>query len=179
MFSSSWHVCAHHTCRQAQGRAFQTTGTFRGAVQLYRSAGIRGLYYGFPLHLSRDILGTGFYYALYDSLRRTSAQQPNIVPPATAPFICGSAAGILSWALIYPIDVVKTRVQRDALEGKKDRASALTIAKGLSRKGLGSMYRGLGVSAVRSMFMHVRAFSLVSLIAMADGRRTGFDVDLN
>lgn len=123
-------------------------------MQLYRNAGIRGLYYGFPLHLFRDTFGTGIYYAIYDTFRRTTSEK-NLLPGATAPFFCGSAAGILSWVVVYPVDLVKTRVQRDALEGKKNRDSAWAIAKVISGKGFTRMYRGLGVSAFRSMFTHV------------------------
>lgn len=148
------HSMSSISHRQAQGRPFETAGTFKGALQLYRSAGIRGLYYGFPLHLSRDTFGTGVYYALYDSSRRLTTKH-NLLPGATAPFICGSAAGILSWVIIYPVDLVKTRVQRNALEGKAGEQSAWKVARNLYGKGFTRMYRGLGVSAFRSMFTHV------------------------
>lgn len=37
------------------------------------------------------------------------------------PFVCGSLAGVSSWALIYPLDVVKTKIQQRALAGAPSR----------------------------------------------------------
>lgn len=89
---------------------------------------------------------------LYDSTRYLIAdpRYGSYVPNTLAPFLCGSACGILSWFLVYPIDLVKTRVQRDALSGVEDRESASEIFRRLRQKGIARLYRGLGVSATRS-----------------------------
>jgi solute carrier family 25 carnitine/acylcarnitine transporter 20/29 len=86
--------------RRRDNAVYKPTGTMRGALLLYRQAGLRGLYFGLPWHLTRDTLGTGVYFAIYDSLRFKSTQY---FPDAgtIAPFLCGSASGILSWLLIY------------------------------------------------------------------------------
>lgn len=55
--------------------------------------------------------------------------------------------------LVYPLDLIKTRVQRDALAGLP-RTSAIETFRYLTRDGVGRLYRGLGVSAVRSVIQH-------------------------
>lgn len=99
---------------------------------IVRTSGVRGLYTGFRLHFGlyyirillnrcitnfttvRDTTGTALYFMEYDMLRHMfgrlpSGEQgklPSWLPlhPSLLPFICGSVAGITSWALIYPLD---------------------------------------------------------------------------
>ena len=96
-------------------------------------------------------LGTSLYFTSYDSFRYL-LDTPRFagVQSGLAPFLGGSTCGILSWFLVSPIDLVKTRIQRDALSGVKDREGAVVVFNRLRAKGLARLYRGLGVSAGRS-----------------------------
>lgn len=135
-------------------------------LQLFKRSGIRGLYTGFQLHALRDTLGTGLYFSFYDTSRhflRTTAQP---IPDWFAPFVCGSTAGIASWAIICerrilkcgitahsplrtdPIDLVKAKVQRNAL-ALLPAESSWSIFRRLSAGGVTKLYRGLGISATR------------------------------
>ena len=61
------------------------------------------------------MLGTALYFMEYDSFRYLLGRQqtgeqgpvPAWLPvhPNLIPFLCGSVAGVTSWALIYPLDV--------------------------------------------------------------------------
>lgn len=63
----------------------------------------------------RDTAGTALYFFEYDALRhllgrqRSGEQGPTPpwlpIPVSLIPFVCGSFAGVTSWALIYPLDV--------------------------------------------------------------------------
>jgi solute carrier family 25 carnitine/acylcarnitine transporter 20/29 len=77
----------------------------------------------------RDTLGTALYFAEYDVLRHILGRKINMddadeggrrgreeqgkvpdwarvwLPRGLIPFLCGSLAGVTSWALIYPVDV--------------------------------------------------------------------------
>jgi solute carrier family 25 carnitine/acylcarnitine transporter 20/29 len=94
-------------------------------------AGIQGLYTGWRLHFIRDTAGTALYFAEYDVMRYLLGRKRNIesynaggkgrgredeqgevpewargwLPKSIIPFVCGSLAGVTSWALIYPVDV--------------------------------------------------------------------------
>jgi len=70
------------------------------------------------------------------------------------PFACGATAGVTSWAIIYPFDVVKTKVQQRALSGERYRSPSETftrLVRGTDPKnpkpwlvGFARLYRGLG-----------------------------------
>jgi solute carrier family 25 carnitine/acylcarnitine transporter 20/29 len=59
--------------------------------------------------------GTALYFFEYDSFRYLLGRQPSgeqgdvpyhlPIHPTLIPFMCGSIAGVTSWALIYPLDV--------------------------------------------------------------------------
>ncbi|POY70600.1 hypothetical protein BMF94_6378 [Rhodotorula taiwanensis] len=147
-----------------KGVPYEPRGTVQGFLDLYRSGGFRGLYTGFRLHALRDTLGTGLYFGMYDSaqhiIHRSHADLFENVPTALTTFISGSVAGVSSWALIYPVDLVKAKVQRNALaDAPYERP--LDIFRRLSAGGVTKLYRGLGISAVRSVFTHGCMWSIL------------------
>ncbi|PAV24001.1 mitochondrial carrier [Pyrrhoderma noxium] len=105
--------------------------TTQAVKDLVRANGYRGLYIGFPLHLLRDTSGTALYFLEYDGMRHLMGRLPSgeqgptpswlPIPASIVPFFCGSFSGVTSWALIYPLDVVKTKVQTRALAGERKR----------------------------------------------------------
>lgn len=152
----------------------QPPSTSEAVREIVRQNGPSGLYLGFRLHFLRDTLGTALYFCEYDAMRQLMGRKPSGAQGATppwfplplslVPFVCGSFAGVTSWALIYPVDVVKTKVQQRALAGNSPRRLFETLRR-LVRgpdpndpkpilAGLTRIYRGLGVSAVRSITTH-------------------------
>jgi len=92
---------------------------------------------------------------MYDTLRQAvqrnySDQLPFGLPIGLAPFVCGSLSGIASWVIgrlaclsilqaaevktVYPVDLVKTRVQRDALAGEVRNDSTLHVVLLITRQ---------------------------------------------
>ena len=104
-------------------RPFKRQSGFEAARDIYRThGGIRGFYLGFRLHMVRDMMGTALYFGIYDSLRRIGDQleaekRTFGIPSPVLSFSLGSSSGMISWLVIYPIDLVKTRFQQDALAG--------------------------------------------------------------
>ncbi|KAH7102349.1 mitochondrial carrier [Auriculariales sp. MPI-PUGE-AT-0066] len=126
---------------------------WQAVTEIVRVAGVRGLYAGFPLHFLRDTSGTALYF--WD----VAAD-----PRGPRPVRVRKLAGVTSWALIYPLDVVKTKVQQRALSGQKRRTIGETCMRMIRGPdpdkprtfvhGIGRLYRGLGVSALRSVTTH-------------------------
>lgn len=148
--------------------------TIEAVREIVRTHGISGLYLGFRLHFLRDTSGTALYFFEYDAMRHLLGRQRSgeqgrtphwlPIPVSLIPFVCGSFAGVTSWALIYPLDVVKTKVQQRALAGTPPRGVRETfyrLVRGTDPNdpkpvlaGIARIYRGLGVSAVRSITTH-------------------------
>ncbi|PBK78301.1 hypothetical protein ARMSODRAFT_874096 [Armillaria solidipes] len=159
--------------------------TWEAVKEIFRSNGITGLYTGFRMHFVRDTTGTALYFLEYDGMRhllgreRSGDQGPTPawlpIPASIVPFFCGSLAGVSSWALIYPLDVVKTKIQQRSLAGERYRGPWETLYR-LVRgpdpnnpkpllAGITRIYRGLGVSAVRSITTHGLLWTFFDLVS--------------
>jgi solute carrier family 25 carnitine/acylcarnitine transporter 20/29 len=85
--------------------------------------------------------------------------------------LCGGLAGIVTWASIFPLDVIKTRVQTQVLhpgiavrgenralmhpEVQERRLTAVEVAKQAYRaEGARVFFRGLGVCSIRAFVVN-------------------------
>lgn len=89
--------------------------------------------------------------------------------------LCGGIAGIATWASVFPLDVIKTRLQAQTAgtypegrpllspQGNRQALSTFQIARKTYRaEGIKVFYRGLGVCSVRAFIVNavqVRASS--------------------
>lgn len=156
----------------ANGGKFKARSGFAAAADIWKyRGGIRGFYIGFPLHMCRDTFGTAFYFGFYDSLRSfvkrhspSNKVGPFGLPVPLVSFLTGSTAGIASWLFVYPVDLLKTNVQQRTLSGHPKQLTGMQLFTHLMRerpppdptqrdtffKRFLRLYRGLGVSALRS-----------------------------
>ncbi|GAA6027068.1 hypothetical protein JCM8097_006085 [Rhodosporidiobolus ruineniae] len=157
-----------------KGVPFVPQGTVKGFQELYRKGGFLGLYTGFRLHALRDTFGTGWYFGMYDSSQHYIRNHPQTfaaIPSWMTTFACGSFAGVSSWFVIYPIDLCKAKLQRNAL-ADAPYEKPWSIFKRLSAGGVTKLYRGLGISAFRSIWTHGAMWSLLEWSRSAIDRAT-------
>lgn len=169
--SSSSPTSAAAEAKKGPPAKFQARSGFQAAADIYRhQGGIRGFYIGFPLHLTRDTMGTALYFGSYDSIRsvvnRNVSSNGSLfgVPGPFVSFLSGSTAGILSWLIVYPVDLLKTNVQQRKLSNHPKQLTGYQLFTHLLRarppadstkqdtavRRFLRLYRGLGVSALRS-----------------------------
>lgn len=89
---------------------------------IYKSKGLMGFTHGWTSVACRDVPGVGkpayhsstytkgIYFGWYYFLRHCLTKESSHVS-LVYQFISGGVAGLLSWGLVYPCDVVKTRIQ--------------------------------------------------------------------
>lgn len=81
--------------------------------------------------------------------------------------LCGGIAGVATWASVFPLDMVKTRLQAQPMEIRspenqrlldsqsRQTLSTFQVAKEAYRaEGLKAFYRGLGVCSVRAFIVN-------------------------
>ncbi|MCJ1482478.1 hypothetical protein MMC06_002643 [Schaereria dolodes] len=143
-------------------QSYENKGTFKTAQNIVRHRGVMGLYTGYRLHLLRDTIGTSFYFATYESSKQLLVKFQGSSSP-TSPLsvaIAGGICGLVSWAIIYPIDSAKAHYQRDCLAKGKGEFVEMPKIQFFSR----GMYRGLGVSMARSCILNMVFFSSFEFI---------------
>eukprot|EP00835_Amoeboradix_gromovi_P005868 NODE_602_length_6213_cov_0.213281.p2 type:complete len:277 gc:universal NODE_602_length_6213_cov_0.213281:5829-4999(-) len=121
---------------------------------LHKMYGIRGFFIGFPTQVCRDLLATTTYFGVYE-------YSNNYLKDKTLNWqrfmLSGSLSGSLAWILIFPLDVVKSNIQRNALKYKTSWSSVL---KHRSKEGkpYSFLYRGLSPTLLRTIPLHALNF---------------------
>lgn len=150
------------TAAQVQS-ALGVGGSRPGALQavrsIWRRGGARMLYGGVEYQCARDALGSGVYFAVYETLKRALSRVDAGEPPsALAVAVAGAACGAASWLVVYPLDTMKSTFQKQLYA-----AAVMPDSKPVERPRLRlsrDMYRGLGFSVARTSLNGVFIFSL-------------------
>ena len=116
-----------------------------------------------------DILGTGVYFAIYEAFKYYGPKAADGSPLPWVSVGGGGLAGALSWIVVFPIDVVKSMVQKEGLRDIPKTASHL-IAERFQEFGVKGFYRGLSMQLVRSVPVHSLNFLIFEQV-MAFCRR--------
>jgi solute carrier family 25 carnitine/acylcarnitine transporter 20/29 len=171
-----------------------------------RNEGVRGLYFGGVVTALRDSIGYGFYFWSYElstrymvsRMRDTSGQLPQGnskvgIEEAAKVLLCGGLAGVVTWASIFPLDVIKTRVQTQVQDGRETRPlldgsssqlrrlGATELAKNAYRnEGLSVFFRGLGVCSIRAFIVNAVQWAVYEWVMQElDPRRTKTPTKIN
>ena len=135
--------------------------------KMFKEEGIRGPGRGFLVTLLRDSPGYGVYFGAYAWLCQLLTPKGGNHHDLTVPrmLLAGGIGGALSWLVIYPIDVVKTRVSADGFQpAGRYRNYAHCVTECVSEGGLRVFTRGLYPTLVRSFPVNAVTFCTVSLI---------------
>ncbi|OHE98521.1 hypothetical protein CORC01_06142 [Colletotrichum orchidophilum] len=164
---------------------------------VWRAEGIRGLYFGGVVTALRDSVGYGFYFWSYEITTRwmgvggDGVQDTNLKEEAAKVLLCGGLAGIVTWVSIFPLDVIKTRVQTQAFQPPSAERSPLLAAQGSSQQpakragamqvareayregGMRVFFRGLTVCSVRAFVVNAVQWAVYewAMYEMGEGRR--------
>jgi solute carrier family 25 carnitine/acylcarnitine transporter 20/29 len=114
---------------------------------IYRNYGFSGIYKGQMITLAREFFGYGIYFATYEALiQRTMGLEGKKRSDIQAWKQClfGALSGYCLWTVIYPIDVIKSKLQTDNLDPlKRSFSSSMDcFKKTLANDGIAGLYRG-------------------------------------
>jgi solute carrier family 25 carnitine/acylcarnitine transporter 20/29 len=153
------------------------------AKQIFRTQGIQGLYFGGTVTALRDSIGYGWYFWSYELSSRFLLAKMEERGMGSAgqtvakDLLCGGLAGVVTWASVFPLDVIKTRVQAQVLnqhspllghsiEGADQRRlGAVEIAKLAYRnEGASVFFKGLGICSLRAFFVNAAQWAVYQWI---------------
>ena len=140
-------------------RHYQTpaAGPLSCLAALYRAGGAAAWYRGLQVQLLRDVPASAAYFVLYEAAVR-EARRRRAVPPALAVLVAGGVAGVLSWTLILPLDVVKSRIQADCPQRPQFRGVLHCARETVIRDGPAALFRGFTTMAARGFVVNAVTF---------------------
>jgi hypothetical protein len=158
-----------YRCRlQTQNCAVtKTTTAFAGPFDAIRQInyehGIAGVYRGWWCTCFREVPSFGLYFACYDVFREKLVEKK--LPNWGCSMIAGGLSGCFTWALVYPVDVIKTRIQTADLNMRSKDRRVFRLGRQLVREnGWKYLYRGLGVTMVRAFPVNAIIFPVYEMV---------------
>lgn len=119
------------------------------AKDLYSKSGVRVFYRAYASAFILESPGRGVYLWTYESVKRNLAERYESTDPFFISVCAGVCAGIFSWFVVYPADVIKARMQSDA-HRVRFTSTLHCIQQTWAEGGIKSLYRGLGYTLVRA-----------------------------
>ena len=142
------------------------TGPFNVLKSFYKSHGVcAGVYRGFWITLLRDCPASGTYFYSYVYFCDMFTPKHKTTLGIMGLLVAGGLAGITSWAIVYPIDVIKTRIQIDGFmpHGRyKNYFECLIVS--YKNEGLGVFTKGLAPTLVRAFPVNAATLCTFTLI---------------
>ncbi|KAI8969811.1 mitochondrial carrier domain-containing protein [Pilobolus umbonatus] len=130
-----------------------SSNSWTAVRNIIQKKGILGLWSGVSCHSARDALGTGIYFGGYESMKRLFSTD-DVTGPMTH-FFSGGICGTLSWLFVFPVDAVKTNLQKDIMVSNPKYTGFWDCTmKLVKKKGIKSLYRGLNVTLIRAFPIH-------------------------
>jgi solute carrier family 25 carnitine/acylcarnitine transporter 20/29 len=133
--------------------------------QVMARQGPTGMLQGIAPTVVRNMIGVGSYFAVYEWTRRKLTNNYERQPSTAEVLFAGGVGGFAYWVLCYPVDVVKTRIQTDALDpAKRKYGSALAAAKDVwNKQGAKGFIVGMEPALARSVPANAVGFLLYEL----------------
>eukprot|EP00002_Diphylleia_rotans_P034104 TRINITY_DN7301_c0_g1_i2.p1 TRINITY_DN7301_c0_g1~~TRINITY_DN7301_c0_g1_i2.p1 ORF type:complete len:315 (-),score=44.80 TRINITY_DN7301_c0_g1_i2:132-1076(-) len=152
------------TSKSAEGHR----SSLQELLTILKNDGLKGCFRGFTMTMLRDSPSYGIYFAVYEygvhhwTMVSKSFGMDGMISASLADTIVGGSAGVVSWATIYPVDVVKSRIQatNNVLgKGTKAPISGTRVAYEMYRsEGISSFFRGFHLCLVRAFPVNAATF---------------------
>ncbi|KAG9237840.1 putative mitochondrial carnitine/acylcarnitine carrier protein [Amylocarpus encephaloides] len=173
-------------CRAQISTSASASSSWGITKNIIRTDGLRGLYFGGVVTALRDSIGYGFYFWSYELSTRlmmskieSGKTEPRVQESAKV-LLCGGIAGVATWASIFPLDVIKTRVQTQVLGPSSESALLLASANvGAEQRRLGAIdiarnayrsegpsvfFRGLAICSIRAFIVNAAQWAVYEWI---------------
>lgn len=100
--------------------------------------------------LVRDTIGTAVYFGGYETTKYLLTSADRHAGPFEQ-FLAGGICGILCWLAVFPVDLVKSLIQKEILAPQPVYKSTLDCVRDIYHtRGARGFYRGIAVTLMRA-----------------------------
>lgn len=150
------------------------TGPLDCVKKVYAAEGLPGVYKGQFITVVREFFGYGFYFLGYEwaisKLKEKTGKPITELHPGLV-MMCGAFGGFSMWIPVYPVDVVKSKLQTDALgAARKFNGTLDCIRKTFAAEGVAGFYKGFTPCLLRAAPVNASTFLAFELAMRLMGR---------
>jgi solute carrier family 25 carnitine/acylcarnitine transporter 20/29 len=146
---------------------------------LVKNSGWLSLFRGLSATLVREIPSFPAYFLTYEYSKiylQGLLPEDSVISDTAAVLTAGSLAGIAGWIFVYPIDVIKTKIQSEPSLIWKDRVSIAQMYRRLLQESGHSVFmRGFGATLLRAVPTNAVIFGGYELTLEICSRIAGSD----
>lgn len=144
---------------RSQSKTSGKTDYVKLARTLVQQQGPMSLYKGYLSTLIRDIPSFAIYFGIFEiGLRHYTKPTDSLTTVLSYQLLFGSLAGIASWWITYPFDVIKTTIQ----VSDKNLTIRKVIAENYKKQGWGFFFRGIACTSLKAVPMEATCLILYS-----------------
>ncbi|CAG9760890.1 unnamed protein product [Ceutorhynchus assimilis] len=122
---------------------------------IYNDRGLKGVFRGLNLTILREVPSFAAYFFTYELLTRRS---DNLQVSTLSMLVGGGFAGVVSWTIVYPIDVLKSRFQLNWNYA----SSYDCLVQSVKSDGVSCLFRGLSPTLIRAFPVNAVTFTVVT-----------------
>jgi len=160
----------HLKCRLQLTSGPTYSGPLHVMSDVFKTSGIRGLYRGWCSTLWREVPGFGLYFGFYDYTKNGINSLVRYNDPShdhswvTSAF-AGGISGALSWLFVYPMDIIKTKIQTAPVQSSNPTESRIWyVGRSIVRKnGWRCLFNGVGIAILRAFPVNAIIFPMYEL----------------
>jgi len=133
--------CMLQTQTSTQGDRY--SGPMALTKKLYKEGGLRSLYQGTSATLLRDVPSLGAFLSVYEYLKYKLSASVQKELSLWSTIMAGGVAGMVTWAVCIPADVIKSRIQIAPYSPGNRNNAIWSVFKATVREGgILALYRG-------------------------------------
>lgn len=126
-----------------------TTRLYNGPIdcfrKIFKQTGVRGIFKGLGPTLLREGHGIGIYFLTFEALVKNETIKQKVARsdiPGWKLCLFGATAGYAMWLSLYPVDVIKTKLQTDDLKNPKYKNSFAVVKDIMRTSGIKGFFKG-------------------------------------
>lgn len=173
---ATWIISTPTELIKCQAQLQEGRSSWNVAKDIWSSRGIAGLYHGGAITSIRDAVGYGFYFWSYEAAKKGLKYDSEADDAALKILVAGGIAGVVTWTSIYPLDVIKTKIQSPASLHNTESSplihninrGAWSIAKISYRQGgFRVFFRGWGICSIRAFIVNAVQVSVIPVFYLS------------
>ena len=129
-------------------KAIQQNGFLKTAREIIAESGPRGFYAGLSTTLAAVAPFVGIQQASYDVMKMLAIDRGFATPSVSFFTLCGVASGVIAQSVVYPLDLLRRRIQIGGIESTWARMYTWQALRKVARDSGGArgLYAGIGPS---------------------------------